>query len=154
MQMIKTDGNGAIVAFPYSEYQLKLDNPGTSFPKTLTEEVLASWNVYPVISEVGPPVNEDTHYTEANAAPTLIDGVWTLQSIEIEMTDDQKAEWLSNKEDSRRHLRNTILAETDWWASSDLTMTAEQTAYRQALRDITNHANWPDLGEADWPIKP
>jgi len=33
-------------------------------------------------------------------------------------------------------------------------MTAEQTAYRQALRDITTHANWPDLGEADWPTKP
>ena len=31
-----------------------------------------------------------------------------------------------------------ILAETDWWASSDLTMTTEQTTYRQALRDITD----------------
>jgi hypothetical protein len=39
-------------------------------------------------------------------------------------------------------------------ASSDLTMTAEQTAYRQALRDITSHANWPYLDEADWPTKP
>ena len=26
--------------------------------------------------------------------------------------------------------RNRRIAETDWWASSDLTMTAEQTAYR------------------------
>ena len=37
-----------------------------------------------------------------------------------------------------RKERNKKLAETDWWASSDLTMTTEQTQYRQALRDITN----------------
>jgi hypothetical protein len=50
--------------------------------------------------------------------------------------------------------RDRLIAETDWWASSDLTMTAEQTAYRQALRDITTHANWPHLSEDDWPTKP
>lgn len=53
-----------------------------------------------------------------------------------------------------RERRDELIAETDWWASSDLTMTAEQTAYRQALRDITTHANWPHLEEADWPTKP
>ena len=154
MQMIKTDGNGAIVAFPYSEYQLRLDNPGTSFPKTIAEEVLASWDVYPVVSEVGPPVNEDTHYTEANAAPTLIDGVWTLQSIEVEKTDAQKTEWMSMKEDTRRSLRDIKLQETDFYALTDVTMTSAMASYRQALRDITSHANWPDLDDADWPTAP
>ena len=31
-----------------------------------------------------------------------------------------------------RQVRDRLIAETDWWASSDLTMTSEQTAYRQA----------------------
>ena len=48
--------------------------------------------------------------------------------------------------------RNRRIAETDWWASSDLTMTAEQTAYRQALRDITNTYN--SLDTVVWPTKP
>jgi hypothetical protein len=26
--------------------------------------------------------------------------------------------------------------------------------YRQALRDITSHSNWPLLEEADWPVAP
>jgi hypothetical protein len=26
--------------------------------------------------------------------------------------------------------------------------------YRQALRDITGHVNFPYLTEADWPVKP
>jgi hypothetical protein len=48
--------------------------------------------------------------------------------------------------------RDRLIAETDWWASSDLTMTAEQTAYRQALRDITDNAT--SLDDVTWPTKP
>ena len=51
-----------------------------------------------------------------------------------------------------RKERNSLLAVTDWWASSDLTMTAEQIAYRQALRDITN--TYTSLGDVVWPEKP
>tara|TARA_R100000951_G_scaffold85002_1_gene72721 strand:- start:506 stop:889 length:384 start_codon:yes stop_codon:yes gene_type:complete len=48
--------------------------------------------------------------------------------------------------------RDTRLAATDWWASSDLTMSAERTAYRQALRDITDSAT--SLDDVTWPTKP
>ena len=48
--------------------------------------------------------------------------------------------------------RDRLIAQTDWWASSDLTMTAEQTAYRQALRDITETAT--SLDDVVWPTKP
>jgi len=34
--------------------------------------------------------------------------------------------------------RNNLLAQTDYLALSDQTMSAEMTTYRQALRDITN----------------
>ena len=48
--------------------------------------------------------------------------------------------------------RDRRIAETDWWASSDLTMTAEQTAYRQALRDVPE--NYTSLDDVVWPTKP
>ena len=48
--------------------------------------------------------------------------------------------------------RDRLIAATDWWASSDLTMTAEQTAYRQALRDITE--DYSSLDDVVWPTKP
>jgi hypothetical protein len=57
-------------------------------------------------------------------------------------------------EQNNRGERNRLLAETDWWGASDNTMTVAQTTYRQALRDITDHANWPDLAASDWPTKP
>ena len=51
-----------------------------------------------------------------------------------------------------REERNRRIAETDWWASSDLTMTQAQTDYRQALRDITD--TYSSLDTVVWPTKP
>ena len=48
--------------------------------------------------------------------------------------------------------RDRMIAATDWWASSDLTMSAERTAYRQALRDITD--SYTSLDDVVWPTKP
>jgi hypothetical protein len=56
--------------------------------------------------------------------------------------------------ESNRNKRDGLLAETDWTGMSDVTMTSAMTTYRQALRDITDHANWPNLEDADWPTKP
>jgi hypothetical protein len=51
-----------------------------------------------------------------------------------------------------REERDRLIAATDWWASSDLTMTSAQTTYRQALRDITESAT--SLDDVTWPTKP
>ena len=60
----------------------------------------------------------------------------------------------AGKLDELREQRNKLLAETDWWALSDRTMTQAQTDYRQALRDITDtYSSITDDGFA-WPIKP
>lgn len=53
-----------------------------------------------------------------------------------------------------REKRNALLLKTDVWGLADYPATAEQLAYRQALRDITTHANWPVLNDSDWPTKP
>lgn len=62
-----------------------------------------------------------------------------------------------------REERDKKLAETDWWAMSDRTMTTEQTNYRQALRDIPANIDAKKLTAPtiengrlvfDWPEKP
>ena len=65
--------------------------------------------------------------------------------------DNDAAEAEGNLMELRQE-RDRLLLETDWWASSDLTMTAEQTAYRQALRDITD--TYTSLDDVVWPTKP
>jgi hypothetical protein len=84
-------------------------------------------------------------------ADTTEDGVTTTKA---EHEAAYQAQLDSSAAESNRAERDRLIGETDWWASSDLTMTAAQTAYRQALRDISSHSNWPHLDEADWPTKP
>lgn len=52
-----------------------------------------------------------------------------------------------------RGQRNLLLQESDWTQVPDAPVDADAwKAYRQALRDITNQAGFPD--KIDWPIKP
>jgi len=51
-----------------------------------------------------------------------------------------------------RQKRNRLIAETDYLALSDVTLTTEMAAYRQALRDLP--ANTTDPTNPVWPVKP
>ena len=51
-----------------------------------------------------------------------------------------------------REERNRRLAETDYLALSDVTLSTEMASYRQALRDLP--ANTTDPANPTWPIKP
>lgn len=51
-----------------------------------------------------------------------------------------------------RDQRGKLLAETDWMALSDSTMSAEWATYRQALRDITAQETFPQ--SVVWPNEP
>lgn len=51
-----------------------------------------------------------------------------------------------------RQERNRLIAETDYLALSDSTLSAEMTTYRQALRDLP--ANTTDPANPVWPTKP
>ena len=79
-----------------------------------------------------------------------------LDGLEVQITEDELAQirltTTEQKSSSEREKRNTLLAETDWWANSDVTMTDEQRAYRQALRDIPQQEGFPT--NIVWPTKP
>jgi hypothetical protein len=54
-----------------------------------------------------------------------------------------------------RAKRNKLLADTDYLALSDNTMSAEMTTYRQSLRDITNGLTTvADVEAVVFPTKP
>ena len=54
-----------------------------------------------------------------------------------------------------RNKRNALLTQTDWWGASDNTMTADQTKYRQDLRDLPNGLDTVDkVSKVTWPTKP
>jgi len=54
-----------------------------------------------------------------------------------------------------RNKRNKLLAETDFYANSDVTMSSEMTTYRQELRDITNGLTTvAEVDSVTFPTKP
>ena len=154
-----------------SQGQLRKENPNMSMPRVWNDNVHDALNVDPVLHSPKPTEGIGAYQTvRRNGVTQDAKGnwveAWEIADMFSDTTEDgvtttkaeheaaHQARLDSDAAERNRNERNRKIAETDWWASSDLTMTAEQTAYRQALRDITTHANWPHLGEDDWPTKP
>mgnify|MGYP003666318301 CR=1 FL=1 len=54
-----------------------------------------------------------------------------------------------------RTKRNKLLAETDYFALSDVTMSSEMTTYRESLRDLTNGLDTVQkVNAVSFPTKP
>ena len=54
-----------------------------------------------------------------------------------------------------RDKRNHLLAQTDFYALSDVTMSSDMTTYRQALRDLpAGKDTVKKVNDATWPTKP
>jgi len=80
-----------------------------------------------------------------------------VNGVESNMTPDEVDAFERNKPVPDvaldvRLKRNRLLADTDWMALSDNTMTPEWASYRQALRDITGQTGFPY--SVNWPTKP
>lgn len=83
----------------------------------------------------------------------IVDGaVVDMTAAELEQKkadDDSLSDRLS---ESVRSERNILLAETDYLALSDTTLSSDMAAYRQALRDVTSQSGFPT--NITWPTKP
>ena len=140
-----------------------------SLPKVWTSNVCDAMNIDPVLASpaattsayqtsVRDGVEQDSkgnwvekYVARDMFADTTVDGKTTTKA------DHEKAYQATldaNTATSNRSTRDSKLAETDWHGMSDVTMSSEMTTYRQALRDITAHENWPHLEDADWPTAP
>ena len=154
--------NNVPVEWPVTFVRIKHENPNVSFPRDMTKIDVAAYGYASFEYEDFPEY--DPEYQNCEEITPVISGDTYVQTWQVsdKYTAEERAAYDAQKEADRlatlplmhRTMRDSLLTETDWWASTDLTMTAEQTAYRQALRDITTHNNWPNLEGADWPTKP
>lgn len=131
-------------------------------------------NALPTRPVIGQYTEEDAPMPEM-VGEDIIAGYWMIEYTAVDMfadtteTDEDGNEVTTTKaeheaayqatldaataEDNRKK-RNELLAATDYLALTDNTLDDITTQYRQALRDITTHENWPHLSEADWPTAP
>jgi hypothetical protein len=150
--------------------QWRSANPNMSLPRVWKAATLDALNLDPVLRSPAATVGQyqtsarDGVEQDANgnwvekyvardmfADTTDEDGVTTTKAeheAAYQATLDAKAAEAARKQ------RDDLISATDYFALTDVTMDADMTSYRQALRDITDHVNFPYLEEADWPVKP
>jgi|TARA_Y100000015_G_scaffold42890_1_gene51341 hypothetical protein len=87
------------------------------------------------------------------------DGLVSITDADQAFLDSVKAQdeaWAAGANDrlaaEEREKRNALLAETDYFGASDVTMSSDMTAYRQALRDVPQQKDFPT--SINWPTKP
>jgi len=140
-----------------------------SLPKVWNSNVCDAMNIDPVLASPaattsayqtsvrdGVEQNSNKDWVEKYVAKdmfadTTVDGKTTTKA------DHEKAHQATldaNFAASNRSTRDSKLAETDWYGMSDVTMADNMKTYRQALRDLPTHSNWPNLEDSDWPTKP
>ena len=82
-----------------------------------------------------------------------------LTAEEITALENRDTQWNNGALDRAltelRQKRNNLLAETDWMANSDFTMSDDWKTYRQSLRDLTSGLDTVEKVNAKtFPTKP
>ena len=150
--------SGSVDTFPYSIGQLRRDNPTISFPRQVSNEILAEYGIYSVTVENEPSYNSRTHKVSLSDTPSGSGNTWSLQWTTTAKTTEEVQEYDDELALSHRGKRNQLLADSDWTQMNDSPLTNEvKTAwatYRQELRDLSDLDAWPNLDDADWPVAP
>ena len=75
---------------PYSPAKLRRDNPGTSFPSTMSDALLAEWNVYPVTPTERPDYDPSAQRL-TEGTPEQVDGAWVQVWTLTDLTPEEIA---------------------------------------------------------------
>ena len=134
--------NGVVEQYPHTVGDLRRKNPRTSFPETVPDDILSEYGLVTVQKTPQPDADSLTHRVK-ETTPVRQAGAWVQQWT---------TEPYPDAADRIRAHRNRLLAETDYMALSDTTLTLEWATYRQALRDITEQQGFPL--SVTWPVKP
>ena len=122
--------------------------PNTCFPDTgVTTSFLTENNVVNVITTLD--------YTSPTQKLTKVDAYvegGKVYNVRVESTTaEEQADLISAEWSQVRMERNMLLQQTDWRASSDLTLSDDWKDYRQALRNITLQSSPFNI---TWPTAP
>ena len=145
----------------------------TSLPQVWDANVCTALGIDPILEA---PKPETTGYTQAvrNGATQDANGnwvqAWSVVDMFADTTEDgvtttkaeHEAEYQARLDaeaaESVRTQRDAKLEESDWMvirsAETGVALDSNWATYRQSLRDITDHENFPYLEESDWPVSP
>lgn len=149
MLYVKVDENDVVIKFPYSQTAFKIDNPNTSWPEVIDDELLKTYGVHRVLEQPFPTHLETRTRSIEQGVPVKYGNTWT----QVFLINKLKPEFA---EANQRGKRNGLLKETDWTQLEDSGLSAERIeayrVYRQELRDLPDRPGWPY--DISWPTSP
>jgi hypothetical protein len=145
--------DGVVEAFPYGGGELMRDNPNTSFPATMSDEVLARYGIYPVAPREVPRPFDPVAQNASVIDPVLEGGVWVQAWAITAASDEEVMQRTADLAQSVRAQRDSLLSQSDWTALSDTApMASKWIAYRAELRGVTSQPGFPL--SVVWPTEP
>lgn len=142
--------NGQVERYPYTIGQLRKDNRNVSFPKVMSDEVLAQFNMVKVAPTERPA---DDHTKNFTVTAAQVNGAWVEKWVSTSATQDEITERTFNKAAQVRAERDALLAATDYTQLADAPGDATAWAtYREALRNLPTRSGFP--WTMTWPTKP
>lgn len=158
-----------------SHLEWKKQFSNVSLPKVWKEATIDGLGLDEVV-ETEPPSTNQLQEVELTGASQDSDGVWkqtwTIVDKFSDLTDEdgnvvqtkaeRELEYTTQLDRANaiknRATRNSLLKESDWTQMNDSPLSNEDkdlwATYRTALRTLPEHINWPNLEDADWPVKP
>jgi hypothetical protein len=153
--------------------EIRRSMPNTSLPRVWTSSICDSLGIDPVLAAPAPETSGEYKVVSRNGVVQDALGNWVFAWVERDMFADyvdedgvtvtkasQEEAYTARKDaeaaTAARATRDGLIASCDWMAikafEGGTTVSTEWATYRQALRDVTDQAGFPN--EITWPEKP
>lgn len=154
---IRNRSTGAVI----TDTELRAENPGTSFPKQLTAEILDGLGYDPVLTGAAATVTPPYQQSIRDGVEE-IDGQWFTRFVAgpVFANSDEETAYRTSVDNqvaaNIRAERDRKLAACDWTVLTDSPLSdtdkAACTSYRQSLRNLPTSEGFPHTME--WPTEP
>jgi len=153
--------------------EIRRSMPNTSLPRVWTADICEFLGIDPVLAAPAPAASGEYKVVSRNGVVQDANGNWVEAYVERDMFADyvdedgvtvtktsQEAAYTARKDaeaaTAARATRDGLIASCDWMAikafEGGTTVGTDWATYRQALRDVTDQAGFPN--EITWPEKP
>ena len=153
--------------------EIRRSMPNTSLPRVWTADICEFLGIDPVLAAPAPAASGEYKVVSRNGVTQDANGNWVQAYVERDMFSDytdedgtahtkaEQEEAYTARKDAEaataaRATRDGLIASCDWMAikafEGGTTVSTEWATYRQALRDVSAQAGFPN--DITWPEKP
>ena len=144
MMFVRLHDNGQVLKFPFNPEKLRRLHPNISFPSIFSEEILADYNVFPVVQTAAPRVISEIETVTTGVE--RVDGRWSLKYTVVPRPKEDLEKQVNSR--ARQKLSETLDLVIKYVERNE-PVPEDISCYRKALRDIHLQDGYPY--EVEWP---